>query len=178
MDADNGNVVKNTESQKSNSESYEMTKKSLRDVLTNDRGGDNFQRLWNSTEAAGDLSPVPKGTYECRLLSGELRNSPQKGTPGYKLTFEITEGDYSGRKVWHDIWLTPAAMPMAKRDLARFGITTPQQMEQAVPKGIRCTVAVIVRQDDDGAVYNAVKKFEVTGRDEPVADPFAPDEKE
>jgi hypothetical protein len=153
-----------------------MSKKSLRDVLSDRSGGENFQKLWNSTEAAGELTPVPKGVYECRLVSGELRNSPTKGTPGYKILFEITEGDYSGRKVFHDLWLTPAAMPMAKRDLARLGITTPQQLEQAVPKGIRCTVAVIVRQDDDGAVYNAVKKFEVTGRDEPVADPFAPND--
>ena len=153
-----------------------MSRKSLRDVLSDGGGGDHFQKLWNSTEAAGELTPVPKATYACRLVSGELNSSPKKGTPGFKMTFQIIDGDFSGRKVWHNVWLTPAAMPMAKRDLARVGITTPQQMEQPVPQGIRCAVQVVVRQDDDGSVYNAVTKFEVTGRDEPVVDPFAPSE--
>ncbi len=28
-----------------------------------------------------------------------------------------------GRQFWHDIWLTPVALPMAKRDLAKLGAT-------------------------------------------------------
>ena len=34
-----------------------------------------------------------------------------KSTPGYKIEFEILDGDYRGRKLWHDCWLTPAALP-------------------------------------------------------------------
>ena len=47
---------------KTNSGGKKMTRKSLRDVLSDRSGGENFQKLWNSTEAAGDLTPVPNSS--------------------------------------------------------------------------------------------------------------------
>ncbi len=150
-----------------------MNRKSLSDILS---GGssDDISKLWDSTEAAGEFRPLPPGKYICHLVEGELETSSRKSTPGYKLTFKIIEGEYSGRKLWHDIWLTPAAMSMAKRDLARLGITNPKQLEQPIPRWLRCLVTVVLRRDDDGTERNAVKVFEVTGKDEPAADVFAP----
>jgi hypothetical protein len=150
-----------------------MNRKSLRDILSG-TSSDDIGNLWNSTEAAEEFSPMPAGKYTCHLIDGELSNSSRKGTPGYKMTFKVIDGEHAGRKLWHDIWLTPASMSMAKRDLARLGITSPQQLEQPVPRWLRCMVTVVLRRDDDGSERNSVKSFEVIGKDEPEIDPFAP----
>ena len=63
---------------------------------------------------------------------------------------------------------------MAKRDLAKLGVTALEQLERPLPPGIRCRVKLTLRNDDDGSEYNRVKTFEVVGIDPPEVDPFAP----
>jgi len=144
----------------------------LSDIL-NGSGGD-FNDRWDSTEAAADFGAVPRGEYECDLVAGELTSSRTKSTPGYRLTFSIREEAFAKRRVWHDLWLTSAALPMAKRDLNRIGVTTPEQMEQPIPRGIVCRVRVALRTDDNGTQRNVVKSFDVLRIETPESDPFAP----
>ena len=63
---------------------------------------------------------------------------------------------------------------MAKRDLAKLGVTALEQLERPLPPGIRCKVKLALRRDDDGTEYNRVKHFEVVGIDPPELDAFAP----
>ena len=88
--------------------------------------------------------------------------------------FKLLDGDHAGRQFWHDIWLTPAALPMAKRDLGKLSVTSLDQLEQPLPAGIRCAVKLALRRDDDGTEYNRVRRFDVVGIDEPERDAFAP----
>ena len=150
-----------------------MARKSLSDILHNG-AGNNIRDLWDKTQAAGELTTLPAGTYIAHVVSGELGTSKTKGTAGIKFGFKICEGDHTGRMFWHDCWLTPDALPMTKRDLAKLGITSLEQMERPLPPGIRCKVKLTIRKDDDGTEYNRVKTFEVVGIDTPAADPFAP----
>ncbi len=145
----------------------------LSDILANG-GGDELGRKWNDTEAAEDFAPLPSGEYVARIIAGELFTSRTNGTPGYKLAFKVLEGDHAGRQFWHDIWLTPAALPMAKRDLGKLGVTDLEQLERPLPAGIRCAVKLALRRDDDGSEYNRVRRFDVLGIDEPERDAFAP----
>ena len=144
----------------------------LSDIL-NGSGGD-FNSRWNTTEAAGEFGPVPRGEYVCHVTKGELESSRSKGTPGYKVELTIIEGEFKGRKLWLDFWLTGAALPMSKRDLGKLGIVSPEMMERPLPRGIRCKVTVVLRKDDDGIERNRVRSFEVVGIDTPVVDEFAP----
>lgn len=144
----------------------------LSDILNGH--GNNFNDQWNATEAAGDFRPVPRGEYVCHVTKGELESSRSKGTPGYGIEFTILDGDFKGRKLWHDCWLTPAALAQSKRDLGKLGITSPEMMERPLPKWLRCKVTAVVRRDDDGIERNRVRSFEVIGIDTPEADPFAP----
>lgn len=150
-----------------------MQRKSLSDIL---REGDreNLSRAWGETQAAEDFAPLPPGEYTARIIAGELFTSKTKGTAGYKLAFRVLEGDHKGRQFWHDVWLTPAALPMAKRDLAKLGVTALEQLERPLPPGIRCKVNLALRRDDDGTETNKVKRFEVVGIDPPETDAFAP----
>ena len=147
-------------------------RKRLSDILLNsDR--DRIGRLWENTKAADDLKPMPSGDYHCAVTNGELFTA-RSGTPGYKLTFEVIEGECSGRRLWHDIWLTEASLHLAKRDLAKLGVTSFGQLEQPLPQGVIVAAKVALRKNDDGTEYNRVIRFEVTGIDPPEVEPFAP----
>ncbi len=150
-----------------------MARKSLSDIL---HGSDreSITQQWGETKAAEDFAPLPPGEYLARIVGGELSTSKSKGTPSYKLTFRVLEGDYAGRRFWHDVYLTPAALPMAKRDLGKLGVTNLEQLERPLPPGIRCRVKLALRRDDDGNDFNKVKMFAVVGIDEPETDAFAP----
>lgn len=150
-------------------------RKNLSDIL---REGDrqSLSQAWGETQAADDFAPLPPGEYIARIISGELFTSKQKGTAGYKLTFRVIEGDHQGRQFWHDIWLTPAALPMAKRDLGKLGIKALEQLERPFPPGICCRVSLTLRKGDDGREFNRVRSFEVVGIDEAEQDAFAPAE--
>jgi len=144
----------------------------LSDILA---GNGDYFKNWNEVKAAGDDGPLPRGVYICHWTKGELRNSRSKGTPGVALEFTVIEGDSKGRKVWHDLWFTDAAKPRTKRDLDELRITDPErQLNQPIPRWIRCKVTVVLRKDDDGIERNSVRSFEVVGIDKPEADPFAP----
>lgn len=139
-------------------------------------GGDDFNNVWTSTDAAGEFDPLPPGDYICHAERGELRTA-KTGTPGYSLAFKVIDGPHSGRLCWLDLFLTPAALPMAKRDLLKLGIDSPEKLERPLPAGIRCKVKIALRKDDHGNETNTVRRFDVIGIDEPARDAFAPDAK-
>jgi len=148
---------------------------SLSDILATGGGGDDLRDLWNNTDAAGELGPLPPGEYVADLVAGELETSRTKSTPGYKMTFTIVEPvEFVGRRFWHDCWLTPAALPQTKRDLAKIGVQSLDQLERPLPARMRCRVKLALRRDDDGNERNRIRGFEVVGIVLPEIDAFAP----
>jgi hypothetical protein len=146
--------------------------KRLSDILHNgDR--ERLTKAWSDAKAADEFGILPAGEYIARIIDGTANNA-RTGTPGYKLTFRVLEGESTGRLFWHDLWLTEAALPMAKRDLGKLGVSCLEQLDKPLPQGIRCKVKLAVRRDDDGNASNRVRSFEVVGIDEPEQDPFAP----
>jgi hypothetical protein len=146
----------------------------LADILRDNDSVDNLREMFDETEAADEFRPLPRGVYECHVRAGELTTS-QSGTPGYSVRFVVIDGEHKGRFVWHTLWLTSAALAMTKRDLAKLGIKSLDQLEKPLPEDrIRCRVHVVMHHDDDGSARNNVRKFEVTGVDEPQPDAFAP----
>ncbi len=152
-------------------------RKSLTDILKNG-SRDELSAAWNTTEAAGEHEPLPAGEYTCHLTSLDLFNARTNETPGVRMVFKVIEGDCTDRRVWLDCWLTPAALPMTKRDLAKVGISDLSQLEKPLPKGIRCQVKVALRTTDEGDSFNRVRGFTVVGVDEPERDAFAPQDTE
>jgi len=147
------------------------TRKSLVDVL-NGGARDELARQFAEAEVAGDMLPLPRGDYRCRITDGELVTS-KGGTPGYALTFTVDDGEHKGRRLWHTAWLTPAALPMTKRDLAKLGVMSLDMLDRPLPAGIVCDVRVVVRADDDGVERNRVSRFDVV---EVLADPTGDDD--
>jgi len=134
-------------------------RKKLTDILsTSDRA--SLKQGWGQTPEAKGRAPVPRGDYVARVLGGRLFQST-KGTPGYKLALEIAEGEYAGKKLWHDIWLTKAAMVMAKRDLKKLGINEPEQLDKPLPEGIVVKARIALRREDNGTSWNRIIGFDV-----------------
>lgn len=146
-------------------------RKSLVDVL-NGNAREALARQFDEAEAAGDMLPLPRGTYRCRLTDGELVTS-KGGTPGYQVVFTVDDGDHKGRRLWHTAWLTPAALPMTKRDLAKLGVTSLDMLDRPLPAGFVCDVKVALRVDDDGVERNRVVSFAVVAT---LIDPTADDD--
>jgi hypothetical protein len=137
-------------------------RKRLSDILTDSGAVRKLESAWQATAAAAEFAPLPPGEYTFRVLAGELFSS-RGGTPGYKLMLEVSEGDYEGRHVWHDLWLTPAALPMTKRDLAKIGVSDIAQLERPLPPGILIKGRLALRRDDDGNEGNRLTRFEFAG---------------
>ena len=147
-------------------------RKKLSDILRQDTDRKKLTSLFDTTVPAAEFAPLPTGEYALRILSGELFTSKSKGTPGYKLTLEVTEGEFEGRRAWHDFWLTPAALPMTKRDLAKIGVTNLQQLEMPLPPGILIKGKLALRANDDGSESNRLVRFECIGVEQ--GDAFEP----
>jgi hypothetical protein len=149
-----------------------IERKKLTDILLNSER-EKLDRAWSATKAAEDLKPLPSGEYRCNIASGELFNA-KSGTPGYKLKLVVVQGEHIDRVVWHDVWLSEAALPMAKRDLGKLGITSLEQLEQPLPEGIIVKAKVALRKDDDGRENNRVTRLDVVAIESPEPEPFAP----
>jgi hypothetical protein len=146
-------------------------RKRLSDILQGSADRDRLSKLWKTTAAAEEFAPLPGGEYTFRILTGELFTS-KNSTPGYKLTLEVTEGEFEGRHIWCDFWLTPAALPMTKRDLAKIGVTNLDQLDQEVPHGILIRGKLALRKDNDGNEHNRLVRFEFAGKEK--GDAFEP----
>jgi hypothetical protein len=126
---------------------------------------------WNKVKAAGDFI-IPKGEYTALWIDG-YAHKVKTGTDGFKLIFEILDGEHAGRKLYHDLWLTEAAKPQTKRDLDALGITDPErQLDGPTPQGIVVSLTVVVRKDDDGIEQNRIRRIKFLGVE--PADAFAP----
>src|SRR5262245_11407164 len=150
-------------------------RKRLSDILSLNSDRERLSQQWKETAAAEERGPLPPGEYTFRALAGELVTS-RRGTPGYKLTLEVIDGDFEGRRAWCDFWLTPAALPMTKRDLAKIGVTDLEQLEQPLPPGILIRGKLALRRDDDGNESNKLVRFECIGIE--PGDAFEPKEDE
>jgi hypothetical protein len=137
-------------------------RKKLSEILHQGADRENLSRLWKTTAAAEERGPLPPGEYTFRVVSGELFTA-KRGTPGYKLTLEVAEGDFEGRRAWCDFWLTPASLPMTKRDLAKLGITDLEQLERPLPAVLLIRGKLALRRDDDGNENNKLVRFECIG---------------
>lgn len=142
----------------------------LSDILVG-QNLEDLARTFDSIEAAPEYEPVPAGTYEVDFINGAWCRS-SNGTTGYTCHFEIAAGEYRGRRIYHTLWLSEAAMPYSKRELAKLGIDKLEQCEQPVPPGIFCTVKVVERTEDNGSRSNRVVRMEAGGRrQDPTGDP-------
>jgi len=67
-----------------------------------------------------DFEPIPAGNYVVRVLEATEKSSA-KGKY-IKLTLEVTEGEYAGRKLFHNLSELPQSLWNLKRFLDAAGV--------------------------------------------------------
>lgn len=154
-------------------QSNQDPQRKLSDILA--PAEDNFQGLWEQTEAASEFSPIPMGKYVARITRGGIHTA-KSGSRSYQIEFTISEGEHTNRKVWLDLWLTQKALAVSKRELAKIGIDSPAKLNADLPAGYIATISVVQRTDDRGETRNEIRRFDVTGFKPPTPDDFAPGE--
>ncbi len=128
-----------------------------------------LRAAWNTTKPAAEAGLLPPGWYIAVAEKGELFAS-RGGTPGYKLTLRVREpSDHAGRLIWHDLWLTEKALPNALRDLAKLGVTSPDQLEQPLPAGLVVKIRLATRKQDTGNECNEVRELHLHAIETPAA---------
>jgi hypothetical protein len=57
----------------------------------------------SSSEPRGEVGPIKDGEYEARLADVSESDHPITGLTATNLEYEITSGDFKGRKVWDNV---------------------------------------------------------------------------
>ena len=150
-------------------------RKRLSDILPNNADRERLEKAWAAAKAADDYKPIPTGMYRCAVIGGGLFNA-STGTPGYELTLEVLDGQYAGRRVWHKMWLTEAAIDWSKSKLKKLQLDELEKLHRPPPEGTVVEAKVRLKRNDNGIEYNDVRGFDVVAVEPPVPDPYAPTE--
>lgn len=118
---------------------------------------------FDAAEPAPEFTPLPPGIYSARVLRGEYC-STRAGADAYRLRFEITEGEHTGKTLVR-LWTFGAkAVGYTKRDLAPFGLTTSAQLLSPFPRAGRdylVRLVVALQRGDDGIERNDIKRIDI-----------------
>lgn len=69
---------------------------------------------------ASKFEALPQGDYNAVIASLEYGRSQSANKPMWTAQLEVTDGEYTGRKVYTHLSFSPAAMPITKAALATF----------------------------------------------------------
>lgn len=117
---------------------------------------------------AEDFSPIPVGDYPAMIVDSDVK--PTKSGNGHyaELVFEVTEGQYKGRKVWARLNLdnpNAKAVEIAQRELSaichavgKMQISDTQELHFK-PMVIR----VDIEESEGYAPRNAIKSYKAAG---------------
>ncbi len=82
-------------------------------------GGEGFTvDLTDVEEASFEL--LPKGMYPVEVETLEFDYSAGKGTPMWSWVFEVSEGEFAGRKLFYHTVLAGKGLPFTKKTFARI----------------------------------------------------------
>ena len=83
-------------------------------------------------DAADAHISIPPSLYFARIVSGRMTKT-SRGEDGYKLTFEVVEGQYRGRRISRTWLFSERAIRFTKRDLCDLGLNHSKQLREPYP---------------------------------------------
>lgn len=129
---------------------------------------------FNNIAPAAPLDPVPGGRYNAAVVSG-MATATRAGDDAYRITFEILDGPYQGRRVFRTYGMGAKSIQYTRRDLAAFGITNEEQMFNPWPplgKRCVCELLIALQRMDDGRELNDIKSARNIRWSDEVIDPL------
>jgi hypothetical protein len=108
---------------------------------------------FNGVDEVDDFSPLPDGSYLCRLAEVE-EDSTRNGDEMWKLRFAVEDGPHAGRYIFDNMPFTAAAMKRVKLICSRLGLDTGGEIDLTpeLIKGRTCVRTVHTEEytDDQG----------------------------
>lgn len=115
------------------------------------------------------FDPIPNGIYLACIEASEEKDTVAGDGSYLALTFQILDGEYKGRKLWHNLNLqnkNDQAVGIARAHLSQIcratGVLRPNDSSELHDIPMAITVACRKRKDT-GELQNAINKFESTG---------------
>jgi hypothetical protein len=118
----------------------------------------------NQVEPAADFEPLPAGKYVAVITASEMKPTKAGNGSFLELVFQVTEGEFKGRKLWSRLNLeNPNALTVkiARGELSAIcravGVMEPK--DSAELHNLPMLVSVKQKADADGEVRNEVKGY-------------------
>lgn len=121
---------------------------------------------------------VPEDDYIVQVDEVEVRTSDDSGQDYLSFTFEISEGDHKGKKLYHNCSLQPQALFNLRGVLESLGMDVPDgpmDLDPADLVGLSCSVAV---QHEDYKGKTKARIVEFRPEETEVAPPAKPTKSE
>jgi len=137
---------------------------------------DDFQDALAAFDAAPPAAePLPPGKYEVDVQHGKLARKGRKQTPCFECKMRVRDGEFAGRFLWRDFYLTENAVARSARELAALNIKTKDDLKRGCPVGLVGLAVVGLEVDEEtGERRNVVHKLSALRVEAPAADVFAP----
>lgn len=108
-----------------------------------------------------DFEPIPSGVYKLVATDFEEREGP--AAPYIAYTFEVDEGEHSGRKLWTNLSMSPKAAFKVKEFCIAMGedpstLTDDFEFDPEVYLGVQCR-ALVVQEKFEGKTNNKIDQF-------------------
>ncbi len=114
------------------------------------------------SDAPFESAELPPGTYTGTLMMSRIVRSWRSKSVGVALYWDV-QLRHGKKRVWRTLWLSPAALPRTKRELAQLGVRTLADLDNdpPVPAGAICKLVIADRRDRDGYVETRIVHWEV-----------------
>lgn len=106
---------------------------------------------------------LPAGVYSVAIIDMEEVSSSPSGFPYFKVTMEILDGEFAGRRQWSNLSLSPKAMWKLQEALIAFGespdsLTGEFDFDPEKYLGVECLITV-TQTTYEGKISNTVEAF-------------------
>jgi hypothetical protein len=123
----------------------------------------------HDVDPKGDFEPLPSGKYVAVITESEMTLTKSGDGHYLKLTFEVIEGEYKGRKLWARLNLdnpNATAVQIARAELSAIcravGVMQPKDSVELHNIPLLLTVKARKRKDED-ELENVISKYERKG---------------
>ncbi len=124
----------------------------------NNSGFDDALSMFDSADAETSAGAIPPGKYRAQLVDGALDRA-RSGTPCFGLKWELTDGEFQGRHLVSRHWLSAKAIARTKGDLLALGIHGEHLRGAVALPAVLAELKVVHRADDDGDLYQEIKRI-------------------
>lgn len=120
----------------------------------------------NQHEPAKELTPIPEGKYQMIATASELKTTSDGAGSYLAYTFEVVDGQYKGRKLWHNFTRQNSnadAVRIGNEQLSAFcrAVNVMQPRDSAQLHNIPFIGSVgVEKRKDTGTLKNKLKGWE------------------